>query len=332
MEGFCCILKNIIMNLYQWKSMKVSFYSAILLLYSSIIVTALYGVADSQLTYVYSHGLGSVGEHAIFYVKGHQLHNVSVLEKETGQVANASVTIGEENPFYILYHPIHFFNYPSSSDVHVIQDRSNASLVKGKLSPKKASLAQHIEIETLREQIEKISGDCILFGRSMGAATVITYMAQHKPKNVKAIILEAPFDTVENVIRHKIGFWNIFGLGTLYLRYTHPEYAASGIKPGHVAHLIDNSIPILFVHSKKDAFVPVECSRTMYKIIKGNGNPKTHIFELKEAKHNNAGISADAADYQRVVHAFYKEYGLPCNEILAAEGRVLFETTQPQFE
>ena len=310
--------------------MKTSFYSSIFLLYG-IVISGVCQATDYELTYVYSHGLGSVGEHAIYYVKGHQLHNVSVLEKETGQITSASVTIGEENPFYILYHPIHFFNYPSSSDVHVIQDKSNASLVKGKLSPKKASLAQHIEIETLREQIEKISGDCILFGRSMGAATVITYMAEHKPKNVKAIVLEAPFDTVENVIRHKIGFWNIFGLGTLYLKYTHPEYVFSGVKPGHVAHLVDSSIPILFVHSKKDAFVPLECSRTMYKIIKANGNTKAHIFELKEAKHNNAGISSDAADYQRVVHAFYKNYGLPCNEALADEGRVLFEATQPNL-
>ena len=289
--------------------------------------------ADEQpsLTYVYSHGLGSFGEHAVFYVKGHTLDDVLVLDKETGEVTPMTISVNTDSPFYILYEPIHFFTYPSSAKINVVKENGKPSLKKGKLSPHQASLAQHIEIETLKNQIEKIEGDCVLFGQSMGAATAITYMAQYNPKNVKAIILEAPFDTVENVVHHKIGFWNYLGLGSLYLRYTHPAYDKTGIKPGQVAHLIDSSIPILFVHSKKDAFVPLEGSRAMYKSIKASVNTKVHIFELKEAKHNNARCCSDTADYQRVVHAFYKKYGLPCDEILAAEGQLLFETTQPNL-
>ncbi len=286
-------------------------------------------LANAPITYVYSHGLGSMGEHAVYYVKDHCLDKVKTLIESTGEITEMPLHAKDDGSFYLLYQPVHFFNYPSSDEIHAIQNESHTVIKKGLPYPEKVSIAQHIEIETLKNEIEKITGDCILFGRSMGAATIITYMAQYKPKNVKAIVLEAPFDTVERVIHHKIGFWDKLGLGTLYLKYMHPAYDAAGIKPATVAHLIDSHIPILFVHSKKDAFVPVECSRALYQSMKASGNTQVHLFELQEAKHNNAGISADADDYQKVVHAFYRHYGLPYDEKLALAGAPLLANTQP---
>ena len=284
---------------------------------------------NAPLTYVYSHVLGSVGVHAIHYVKDHSLDKVKALVEETGEIIEMSLKSDNPTPFYILYQPVHFFNYPSSREINVIQKRSHVAIEKELAYPEKASLAQHIEIETLKNEMEKITGPCILFGRSMGASTIINYMAKYKPTNVKAIVLESPFDTVERVVHRRIGFLDWFGLGTLYLKYRHPAYNGAGVKPVNVAHLIDPHIPILFIHSKKDSFVPVECSRTLYRVIKASGNEQVHLFELREAKHNNAGISADADDYQKVVHAFYKKYGLPCDEGLALEGMPLLALTRP---
>ena len=281
---------------------------------------------DSTLTYVFSHGLGAYGECAMYYVKGHRLNNIPVLDERTGQVTYQSLTSDKNNPFYILYHPISFFNYPSSNaNFH---DDGNIS-AKNTLSSKKASLAQGIEIETLKNHIKNIDGNVVLFGHSMGASTIINYMAQYNPKNVKAVVLEAPFDTIEHVIRNKIGWLRKLGLGSLYLSLAHPEYDKYGIRPGNVAHRIHPTVPVIFIHSKKDSLIPVTSSRRMYNAMKKNGHAKVHIFELEEATHTNASNCTDSANYQRVVHAFYKNYGLPCDETLAAEGQALFETTQP---
>ncbi len=286
---------------------------------------------DSKLTYVFSHGLGAFGECAMSYVKSHNLDDIPVLDKKTGQVTRLSLSQDKNNPFYILYHPICFFNYPSSN-ANFHNDNDGSISAKNTFSSKKASLAQNTEIETLKNHIENIDGDAVLFGHSMGASTIINYMAQYNPKNIKAVVLEAPFDTIESVVRNKIGWFRKLGLGSLYLWLAHPEYDRYGIRPGNVVHRIHPTIPVIFIHSKKDSLIPVTSSRRMYNAMKKNGRTKVHIFELEEATHTNASNCADSGNYQRVIHAFYKNYGLPCDETLAAEGQALFETTQPAID
>ena len=284
----------------------------------------------ADIVYVYSHGLGQSGVSAISYVKDHCLEKVKAHDVISNEIKEIPSYSKNTNSFYILNKPLHYFNYPCAHDVGLtIEKDGTITRKRGVAYPEKVSLAQHLEIETLKNEIDSIASDCILFGNSMGAATIITYAAQYKPKNVKAIILDAPFDTVERVMQHKLGFWNKLGLGWLYLKYWYPSYNSKGVKPANVAHLIETHIPILFVHSKKDALVPIDASRALYQAIKESGNNKVHIFELDHATHANAHESADADNYQKVVHAFYKKYNLPCDEQLALKGMQLLSTTQP---
>lgn len=293
----------------------------------------------SALTYVYSHGLGDAGVTAAYYTKG---HSVTVQVDVDGIMQEANIQV--ENPnesFYIFGEPIHHFNYPHAHKVGIKKYPAGFIGLNGKTfrphiqlgiaDSKKVSLGQHIEIDTLKKEIEHIKDDCILFGRSMGAATIINYLATYKPTNIKAVILEAPYDCIENVIWSKIGPLQWLGLGKAFTATQYPQYNSNGIKPSKCIHTISTDIPVLFVHSKKDSLIPVSCSRGLYKNLKKMGHKKVYLLELNNADHNDATTSSDANMYQRVVHAFYKEYGLPYDADLAGAGLAQFTLTQPSL-
>ncbi len=247
-------------------------------------------------TVVFAHGLG-----------GNQ-YNVRYYQVLQGNVQQA----------------FHSFNFP-----HVLIGTDNTVIV----DQSKVSLAQNIEINTLAAECKKVVGDKILLGVSMGASAIITYMATHQPTDIKALILESPFDTVDSVILHKAGFlkWlpGIAMLGNSVVSHIYPAYDPKGIAPFKVIDRINNDIPILLIHSKVDELIPYQSSRNLYTILRNQGRNNVHLLELNYGEHGRYIMRDDAKTYQLVVHAFYRQYGLPHNEALAQEGEDLFKQCQP---
>lgn len=113
----------------------------------------------------------------------------------------------------------------------------------------------------------KETKDIFLGGISMGATTVLLSTALLLPKNIKGIIADCGF-TSPIAIMKKVALQIFKFKGTLLLPIMHitclliGKFGIYGIST--IEALKHNKIPILFVHGKKDNFVPVEMTLEAY--------------------------------------------------------------------
>ena len=72
---------------------------------------------------------------------------------------------------------------------------------------RQCGLAQEKDIKQLQEQIDaQKNKNLILLGLSRGASTAITTVGTHKPKNVKALIVESPFDDIKSIVANIVSY------------------------------------------------------------------------------------------------------------------------------
>lgn len=216
---------------------------------------------------------------------------------------------------------------------------SPKSVIEYNLKLGKANVAQRNDIKALRKEYCRHAAkypdtDIVLYGYSRGAATIFNFITEYELVQVKAAVLEGCFDTIEHCIKHFLySDKERRAEKRLYKIFLHMmgSYTKSGPFPRDYADLIDDKIPVLFVTSLKDSIVPSQSSISLYKKLKKRGHANVHLLVLKNSGHSMYML-ADAEDkknYESVVHAFYKHYNLPHNSIKAAEGKNMFELTQP---
>jgi alpha-beta hydrolase superfamily lysophospholipase len=163
-------------------------------------------------------------------------------------------------------------------------------------------------------------------------------MALNNPEQVKALVLESPFDCMDSVVNDKL---NRIGLadtttaqtmGLALTRFIFTKFSPQGIRPADVAHKIRHNLPILIVCSQQDQLVPASSSAKLYTILRNSGHTQVHLLTLPEGKHAKLfNSAASSLQYKQVTHAFYKKYGLPHDEKLAFEGQKTFLECQPIF-
>lgn len=231
----------------------------------------------------------------------------------------------------------------------MFQDFCEFSVVDNPQSPKsvvnysfdftKANIGQRKDIQamckTYQEHIRNYPNtDIVLYGDSRGAATSFNFIATHNPKNIKAVVLDSVFDSVPHCIKHFMyedkdpraeeRLHDIINL-------TMGGYSKKGPFPRDYAEQMQNNIPILFVTSLKDGLVYPQCTMYLYNRLKERGHKNVHILVLKKQLHPcyMMGDNDDKKTYEAVVHAFYKQYGLPHNSQKAELGKEAFAQTQP---
>ncbi|MGO2099884.1 alpha/beta hydrolase [Vagococcus salmoninarum] len=163
-------------------------------------------------------------------------------------------------------------------------------------------------VQWIDEMIKDYNGDLeiILYGVSMGAATVMMTAGEELPPQVKLIIEDCGYDTVTAELTYQLK--EMFNLPAFPLIPLTSIY--SGIKAGYnfneassVAQLAKNDLPTLFIHGDADKFVPTEMVYQNYEATKG---PK-ELYIVKGAAHAQA-FSTDKAAYQKVVSDFIAKY------------------------
>lgn len=163
-------------------------------------------------------------------------------------------------------------------------------------------------VQWIDEMIKDYNGDLeiILYGVSMGAATVMMTAGEELPPQVKLIIEDCGYDTVTAELTYQLK--EMFNLPAFPLIQLTSVY--SGIKAGYnfneassVAQLAKNDLPTLFIHGDADKFVPTEMVYQNYEATKG---PK-ELYIVKGAAHAQA-FSTDKAAYQKVVSDFIAKY------------------------
>lgn len=143
----------------------------------------------------------------------------------------------------------------------------------------------------------------VLYGVSMGAATVLMASELELPENVKGIIADCPYSSPEKIIRKVAKQMNIPDwLAWPFVVIGAKVYGGFDIRETDAAQAVKNAqVPILIIHGEADGFVPCEMSDIAAH------NPEMVVrYTFPGADH---GISylADTPRYQKLVTEFMQK-------------------------
>lgn len=145
-----------------------------------------------------------------------------------------------------------------------------------------------------------------LYGISMGATTSLLTLEYKLPFQVKGVIADSAYTSMNNVFDTLLSSW--FHLPGF------PIINIINMYCGMIAHfnmddtntakaLKENEIPVMFIHGEKDTFVSPENTRTNYALTKG----AKEILWIPEANHAEA-ILKDPNIYHAKLEYFFDTY------------------------
>lgn len=253
-----------------------------------------------QTVYLYSHGLASTYKQVFSYA-------------EAG----------------VIYKPFISFNYPDALEGF------------RRMNNRETSMAQDNEILRLKMAYEKTLDcvkklntkecDIILFGLSRGASAAINLMGMHHLPHIKALVLEAPFDSVGTIVdfmMQRFGLsWMPHTWGESIMECIFSRYRRNGIRSIDMINLINKDLPILIICSRQDQLVPWYSSVKLFQKLRESGHTSVHIYIADHGRHSKILWNKDGQTYQKVVHAFYQLYGLPHDPALAKKGKKYLKST-----
>lgn len=187
-----------------------------------------------------------------------------------------------------------------------------------RLNPFCCSLGQDNELTLLNQKWQELNQQFpeadgfILVGISRGASIIINFLARYQPQKVKAVVLESPFDTIDNVIKHKATLWKcsvsmLKKLVPLIFR----KFDFNGIQPDNAIDQIAEDIPMLFVTVENDHMVPLVCTHNLMRKRREKSHEHIHHVHLMQGKHGKLLLGPDAHLYKQTLHSFFARYNLP---------------------
>lgn len=180
------------------------------------------------------------------------------------------------------------------------------------------SLGQTHDINQLRTKITvHADTNIIMHGISAGAATALTTVAFDRPAQVRALILESPFDDVKSVVAGIASYASfipgVTTLGNIAASLIFPHYSTGNLRPIDLVIDIPDHVPVLFICSDKDRLVPAWSTKRLYTALKEyrthRGIDNVYLVEMQQGKHGQL-LQENQKEYQHAVHAFYKKVGL----------------------
>lgn len=268
-----------------------------------------------EVVFLYAHGLGAT-----------QWQGKKLYAKLYGVDGNDN---GLFNTCWLYDQPLALFDFPDALNDKMEYKRTLVNL------------GGYADIERLafahKKTRELLPNTTIIgSGLSRGAASWLTYAAYYD--DVAALILEAPFDSYESIVKMLMKRFNLawlpygVALGMRMMQLNFPSIDITCPQPRDVVKNIPKALPILLVHSRGDAVVPVISSKLLYAHLMATGHTNTHLLLLDHGSHGKIMRGEDQKNYQAVVHAFLKQYNFPYCEDFAAAGQELFAETQPAKE
>jgi fermentation-respiration switch protein FrsA (DUF1100 family) len=148
--------------------------------------------------------------------------------------------------------------------------------------------------------------DILLFGVSMGAATVMMTSGEALPAEVKAVVEDCGYTSVEDEIRYQLReLYHIrldwfFRAGSRIVK----KRAGYGFEEASALDQVKKTkVPILFIHGEADSFVPFEMVHALYNACPG----EKELFTVKDAIHGGAYETAPA-EYEGRIRNFVSNY------------------------
>ncbi|VWL85555.1 alpha/beta hydrolase [Oceanivirga miroungae] len=162
-------------------------------------------------------------------------------------------------------------------------------------------LAKWVKLISSENKESKI----ILFGVSMGAATVLNSLDENLTKNVVAFIEDSGYISLDKLYTYQLKKnYKLSKFPLLNLASTITKIRAGFYFKDVDAKkaLEDNKIPGLFLHGEKDTFVPIDNLNEMIKY----GNFKKEVHTFKDVKHVKAYFVYEK-EYWDIISKFLKK-------------------------
>ncbi len=264
----------------------------------------------TKVTFLFSHGIAATKRQAYTYAQ-----------------ITPSVSYNDRYLINNQHHVMACFNFPDAGESYRINRRET-------------SLAQANEVKALHDAHIDIHPETgvVGIGVSRGASAFITWLGTHpdesKIQNLRGLILESPFDSIDSVLRYIIGekLYQHPGIRSFshgLVKFIFSKYDRTFITPLEAAAKVPLTIPILIVCSEEDTRVPAALSKKLYEELIKTGHDKAHFICLKHGAHGKLIQGPDSTFYRNIVHAFYAKYELPHNAEYAELGKEAFERSQP---
>lgn len=172
------------------------------------------------------------------------------------------------------------------------------------------------DLDDIHETIIKttnLTQDMIIFAYCKSATTIIHYVAKYNPKNLRALVLECPFyDLLETTKFFLLNTGIPEQYYTLLWDIVFPLNSLPHVQMTDLIQQIENKqLPILFLHSKTDTYIPIEQGFKFYTSFKKNNFDHVYLAIL-EGSHCES-ITMDKDNYLTAAHTFYKNYGFGHN-------------------
>lgn len=149
------------------------------------------------------------------------------------------------------------------------------------------------------------SDDCkiITHGESMGAATVLLHLGIDK--RVICTIADCSYSDLKELLKHQIKYFYHIPLLLVYLEsivtYLRAGFWYGQVSPIEVVSKVDT--PILFIHGKKDDYVPTEMSVRMYDSKKN----RKALYLVAGASHARSCV-VNRTEYEKRISEFVEKY------------------------
>lgn len=163
-------------------------------------------------------------------------------------------------------------------------------------------------VQWIDKIIERLGPDVeiVLHGLSMGASTVLMTSGEDLPPQVKAIVADSPYTSVNDLFSYQLK--RMFHLPsfpiipTLNL-VTKSKAGYSVYEASALDQVKKTSIPILYMHGEADTFVPTELTKKLYE----QTNSKADILTFPGANHGEGYVIAKD-EYLAKLHEFLNTY------------------------
>ena len=152
--------------------------------------------------------------------------------------------------------------------------------------------------------IERNHNTIILYGISMGGATLLNLSAEKLPLQVKCIISDCAYSSIIELLKYHLDLNDMKNKIALnlasYMTYIRAGYHIEDVVP--LSKVKYSKIPILFIHGEKDEFIPVSMAYDLYNATRCEKS----LLILSEGKHAHNFKYSDI--YYEYVFQFINSY------------------------
>jgi len=146
----------------------------------------------------------------------------------------------------------------------------------------------------------------VLFGISMGAATVLMASGEALPPQVKAVVADCAYTSIEDILAVQLKYRfkrdrepTLSRINEINKERNHFDfYEASALKA-----LEKNKLPVLFIHGEADRFVPFPMVKYLFEAAQSEKD----LLTVPEAKHAKS-FKTDPEAYRKKLEGFLQRF------------------------